>query len=100
MKGYEYGLEYRDGLLPAVSDPERFSRPVEHLFMDLYFIATGLHAVHVSIGILLLAGLAWRVWQGWLALPRRAVVVEISGLYWHLVDVIWVFLYPVLYLAR
>lgn len=100
LKAFEYSLEYRDGLLPGVNDPGRFSGPVEHLFMDLYLVATGLHAIHVTIGIALLTGLAWRIRQGWLPLPQRAVVVEMSGLYWHLVDVIWVFLYPVLYLAR
>ncbi len=100
VKAYEYYIEYRDGILPAVSDPARFSGPVEHLYMDLYFVATGLHAIHVTIGILLLGGVGLSVARGWLAIPQRAVVVETSALYWALVDVIWVFLYPVLYLAR
>jgi cytochrome c oxidase subunit 3 len=68
--------------------------------MDLYFIATGLHAIHVTVGILILCGLAWFAGSGRLTLPQRAVTVESCGLYWHLVDVIWVFLYPILYLAR
>jgi cytochrome c oxidase subunit 3 len=68
--------------------------------MNLYMIATGLHAIHVSIGVVLLAGLALRIGLGRLQLPERAVVVEVAGLYWHLVDVIWVFLYPALYLIR
>ncbi len=92
IKAVEYTLEYKDGLLPGLSDPERFSRPIERLFMDLYFIATGLHALHVTVGIVLLLVVALR--------PSRPVVVELSGLYWHLVDAIWIFLYPVLYLAR
>ncbi|MGE0004285.1 MAG: cytochrome c oxidase subunit 3 [Parvibaculaceae bacterium] len=100
LKAWEYSKEYADGLLPGLSDPPQFSGPVEHLFMNLYLVATGLHAVHVTIGILLLIGLAVRLALGALVLPGRAVVVEACGLYWHLVDVIWVFLYPALYLAR
>ena len=73
--------------------------PVETLFMRLYLIATALHAVHLGAGLLLVLGLAFRLRRG-LPLPGRAVTVETSGLYWHLVDLVWVFLYPVLYLAR
>ncbi|MDW6023553.1 cytochrome c oxidase subunit 3 [Mesorhizobium sp. BAC0120] len=100
LKAFEYWEEYRDGLLPIFSDPPRFSTPAEHLFMNLYFLGTGLHAVHVTIGIVLLTGVAVRLVLNSLRLPDRTVVVEASGLYWHLVDVIWVFLYPALYLAR
>ena len=62
--------------------------------------ATGLHAFHLSVGIGLLAMLVWRI--HWRSLPRpdRAVTVETCGLYWHLVDIVWIFLYPALYLAR
>lgn len=100
LKAYEYHEEYKEGLLPVVSDPARFAGPVEHLFMNLYLFATSLHAVHLTIGIALVLGLAWRVWRGGVPLPRQAVTVEVSGLYWHLVDIVWVFLYPILYLAR
>jgi cytochrome c oxidase subunit 3 len=100
FKAFEYFQEYRDGVLPALSDPERFSSPLEQLFMDIYLVATGLHAIHLTIGIVLLAGLAARLGRRSLEMPQRAVVVEVCGLYWHLVDVIWVFLYPALYLAR
>ncbi len=86
IKAFEYMTEYREGLLlPPVGVPR--------LFMDLYLVSTGLHALHVTVGAVLLvvvAGVA----------SRRAVVVENAGLFWHLVDAIWVFLYPVLYLAR
>jgi cytochrome c oxidase subunit 3 len=100
IKAYEYGREYADGLLPAVSDPQRFSTPVEHLFMDLYLVSTGLHAVHVTIGILVLSFFAWRVGSRRLTLPHHAVSVEVAGVYWHLVDIVWVLLYPALYLVR
>jgi cytochrome c oxidase subunit 3 len=100
LKAFEYSEEYREGLLPIFSDTPRFSSPAEQLFMNLYLLATGLHAVHVTIGIALLAGLAVRLARNSLRLPNRTIVVETCGLYWHLVDVIWVFLYPALYLAR
>jgi cytochrome c oxidase subunit 3 len=65
--------------------------------MRLYFTATGLHAVHLLIGIVLLAILAWRFGQ---PKPPSAISVRNAALYWHLVDMVWVFLYPVLYLMR
>lgn len=86
IKAYEYMTEYHEGLLlPAAG--------VQRLFMDLYLVSTGLHALHVTVGAALLAAVAAFA-------PRRAIVVENAGLFWHLVDAIWVFLYPVLYLAR
>jgi cytochrome c oxidase subunit 3 len=100
LKAVEYGRERAEGLLPGLSEPERFARPAERLFMDLYLVATGLHAVHVTIGIAVLFVLALRLRLGRLALPRRAVVVETCGLYWHLVDIVWAFLFPALYLIR
>lgn len=100
MKGVEYGKEYSEGLLPGLSHPAQFTGRVEHLFMNLYFIATTLHAFHVTIGIVVLAVIGIRLRRGSLPLPRRTIPIELAGLYWHLVDVIWIFLYPVLYLAR
>ncbi|MEA1648234.1 cytochrome c oxidase subunit 3 [Nitrospirillum sp. BR 11164] len=100
LKAVEYGMEIREQLLPAFTPAEAFESPSAHLFMDLYLVATTLHVVHVTVGVGLLAGLAWRVHRRSLTLPRSAMGVEVVGLYWHLVDVIWVFLYPVLYLVR
>jgi cytochrome c oxidase subunit 3 len=100
MKAYEYSQEYAEGLLPAISYPTRFTSPAAHQFMDLYLIATGLHAIHLTIGIFLLLSLAWRIHGRSLRLPGRAIIIETIGIYWHFVDVVWIFLYPVLYLAR
>jgi len=83
-----------------VGDRFDFSSPIEQLFMNLYLVATGLHAAHMTVGIAILAGLAWRIGRRSLPLPGQAVTVAVCGLYWHLVDIVWVFLYPVLYLAR
>jgi len=100
VKAVEYGMEYADGLLPALSDPTRFSSPFEHLFMNLYFVATALHAFHVTLGVLMLAAMAILTRRRRQRFPGGTMPIELAGLYWHLVDVIWIFLYPVLYLAR
>jgi cytochrome c oxidase subunit 3 len=100
LKAVEYSEEYGEGLLPSFSDPERFASPVHRQFMDLYLIATGLHAVHLLIGIGVLAGIMVGVARRTLVVPDRFIVVAVGGVYWHLVDVVWIFLYPALYLAR
>jgi cytochrome c oxidase subunit III len=97
IKFTEYGLEYRDGLVPHLSPANLHGGPDE-LFMDLYFAATGLHALHVTAGLLLLASLIWPF--GAARRDTSAVFAGNAALYWHLVDVIWLFLYPTLYLAR
>jgi cytochrome c oxidase subunit 3 len=97
IKFTEYAIEYGDGVVPRLSDAKLHGGPQE-LFMDLYFVATGLHALHVTAGLGLLASLIWPF-----STARRdtsAVFAGNAALYWHLVDVIWVFLYPTLYLAR
>jgi cytochrome c oxidase subunit 3 len=100
VKGFEYYLEYAEGLMPRVGPPSPLEDPASRLFINLYFVGTGIHAVHLTVGILLVLGLSLRIARGWTRLPERTVTVEMVGLYWHLVDVIWVFIYPALYLAR
>jgi cytochrome c oxidase subunit 3 len=97
IKAFEYFLEYRDGLVPVL----RFEHhnPQLEMFMTFYFISTLLHALHVTIGIGLLLVLAWSTRAGRYA-PRWFNLVEGTGLYWHFVDLVWVFLYPTLYLLR
>ena len=99
IKGYEYWKEYHEGLMPGLGPPFPIDAPPAQLFFNLYFAATGLHAVHLTCGILAVLGFAWLVGRRHLALPEKETYVEGLGLYWHLVDVIWVFLYPVLYLV-
>lgn len=99
VKGFEYGWEYREGLLPGSPSESPLTDPAARLFMNLYLFATGLHAVHVLIAVLLALGMAVRIQLGHMKLPERAITVEMVGLYWHLVDVIWIFLYPSLYLT-
>ena len=67
------------------------------IFFALYFSLTGLHALHMVIGIPIIAFMAFRAWQGRFG-PAYYTPVEITGLYWHFVDIVWIFLFPLLYL--
>lgn len=98
IKAYGYKTEFREGLMPGPGF-RLHDHPGAELFFNLYYAATGLHAVHLTIGVLLMLGLSLRVLGGRVRLPERAVTVELPGLYWHLVDIVWVFLYPTLYLV-
>jgi len=95
IKGTEYWLEYREGLMPGLSDAA-IESGAQRLFMDLYFVSTGLHAVHLTIGVVLLLTLAARA----LADKLEGMTASNVALYWHLVDIVWIFLFPTLYLAR
>jgi cytochrome c oxidase subunit 3 len=97
IKGLEYRSEYQEGLMPGVGPKQDFPSPGARMFMDGYFVATGLHALHVATGIVLLGGASWRLRKSERA---AAVTVENIGLYWHFVDIVWVFLFPILYLSR
>jgi cytochrome c oxidase subunit 3 len=67
------------------------------LFFSLYFMMTGLHALHMVIGVgIMLWMLAW-AWRGTITAEYYSPI-EISGLYWHFVDIVWIFLFPLLYL--
>lgn len=100
LKAYEYLSEYREGLFPAPGGSHELTKPAERLFMDLYVTATSLHALHLTVGIILIGGLALAARLKRLEVPRRSILVQNIALYWHLVDLIWVFLYPTLYLVR
>jgi cytochrome c oxidase subunit III len=96
IKYFEWKAKYDYGLFPGM---EGFlEMPVgQKQFFNLYFFMTGLHAVHVIIGMLLLGIIAWHIRKGTIN-QQRYVYLENSGLYWHIVDVIWIFLFPLLYL--
>jgi cytochrome c oxidase subunit 3 len=96
VKAFEWGAKFEHGLYPraAVLD----ARPHgEILYFGLYFTMTGLHALHVIIGMgILSVVLAW-VARGKVN-QKRSAILENGVLYWHLVDVIWIFLFPLFYL--
>jgi len=104
FKAVEYTLDYRDQLVPGLAfEPQTWiamhvdPRPVQ-LFLAFYYIMTGLHALHLTIGIGLLAVQAVLAGRGWFP-AENYMPIELSGLYWHFVDVIWIFLLPLLYLV-
>ncbi|HEV7404217.1 MAG TPA: cytochrome c oxidase subunit 3, partial [Chthoniobacteraceae bacterium] len=102
IKAVEYATEIREGLLPGASfhPPGPVAGPAldhQRIFFSFYFTMTGLHAVHVTIGIALLLGYAWRAWRS-KAPARLTTGVDLLGLYWHFVDIVWVFLFPLIYL--
>jgi cytochrome c oxidase subunit 3 len=99
IKGYEYYLDYDDQVVPAVNfliKPQE--APIGELFWVYYFIATGLHALHMSIGIGLVAYMVWKVRRGDIT-PAYYEPIEVVGLYWSFVDTVWIFLYPTIYLV-
>jgi cytochrome c oxidase subunit 3 len=96
IKGYEYLEEFREQLVPALNfDLDRYGNIAE-LFFTWYFAVTGLHALHLLIGIVFVL-----VAAGLLAADRfpAGLSVRIIGLYWHFVDIVWIFLFPLIYLA-
>jgi heme/copper-type cytochrome/quinol oxidase subunit 3 len=85
-KAYEYSTEIHHGFTPATST-----------FWSYYYGMTGLHGIHVFAGIVWIFALAVAVGRpSWHAIRQR---VEYAGLYWHFVDVVWIFLFPLLYLS-
>ena len=67
------------------------------LFFSLYFVMTGLHALHMIIGLGIMTWMLWWSWRGIITAEYYSPI-EISGLYWHFVDIVWIFLFPLLYL--
>lgn len=98
IKLTEYYLEYREGLMPGLGKPFPLHQIGSQMFFNLYFTATGLHAIHLLIGLCVVGRVTWNLWVHGLRLPRRHIVIGIVGMYWHLIDLVWVFLYPLLYL--
>ncbi len=99
LKTVEYTHHFEEGQLPGQYYAfAKVHGPGDSLFFTLYFLMTGLHGLHVVAGMTVLAVLAVRSWQGAYS-PAYHTPVELGALYWHLVDLIWIFLYPLLYLV-
>jgi len=99
IKGLEYAHKFEQHLVPGpgfhLNGPHAQSA---QLFFSFYFAMTGVHALHMVIGIGLLAWLFVNAWRGKYT-EAYFTPVEVSGLYWHFVDVVWIFLFPTLYLV-
>ena len=99
LKAYEYWGHFREGLVPGrlwhYAGPHAGG---VQTFVFLYFAMTGLHAVHLTVGVALVSALLLAARRGWFS-GGYHTPVEVVGLYWHLIDVIWVFLFPLFYLV-
>jgi cytochrome c oxidase subunit 3 len=96
VKVFEWTAKFEHGLFPGAAHLSSLSQG-EGLFFGLYFMMTGLHALHVTVGIGIFTVVIGRLRKG-LITAQRPAVLENSVLYWHLVDIIWIFLFPLLYL--
>ena len=98
IKAVEYSHKFHQHLVPGPhfafegADPQH-----AQLFFSFYFAMTGFHALHMVVGIALLAVILWMAYQGRFSAEYNNPV-EVSGLYWHFVDIVWIFLFPLLYL--
>ncbi len=99
IKGLEYRQEITEGLWPGSHFHMEGGDAVHaRMFFYLYFLMTGVHAVHVTIGIVILLVFGMRVRRAPSVTPL-ATAIDLLGLYWHFVDMIWVFLFPLIYLV-
>jgi len=104
LKGVEYYLDYREHLVPNLDfHPEGWpagvnQRPAQ-IFFSFYFVLTAIHATHMVIGLGLMALVLVLAGRGRYT-PDNYTAVDCLGLYWHFVDIVWVFLLPLLYLIR
>jgi cytochrome c oxidase subunit 3 len=98
VKLTEYTMEWHEGLVPGLNFTVAENARITALFFFLYFVATGVHAVHLTIGVIAVLWMSWRLrkppFPDW-----RADEIDVLGLYWHFVDAIWIFLYPLFYLV-
>jgi len=98
IKGVEYFHKFEEHLVPGATF--RWEGPnAAHvqIFYSFYFAMTGMHAVHMVVGVGILTTLLVLAWRGRFS-PAYFTPMEISGLYWHFVDIIWIYLFPLLYL--
>ncbi len=102
VKFFEYKHKFEHHHVPGFDfqvtrDHAGPAGPME-IFFSLYFTMTGLHALHMVIGFGIMAVITWMAYKGRFS-PQWSTPVEMSGLYWHFVDIVWIFLFPLLYLV-
>jgi cytochrome c oxidase subunit 3 len=98
-KYFEWGLKFEHGIFPGSEQMKASMSQGEILFFGLYFTMTGLHALHIVVGLVLILVAYYRITKGTVH-ANRAALLENAGLYWHLVDLIWIFLFPLFYLIH
>ena len=98
IKSVEYYHKFEEHHIPGPSFVfEKEYQQHAQLFFSLYFIMTGLHALHMIIGLGIMTWMLWWTWCGVITAEYYSPI-EISGLYWHFVDIVWIYLFPLLYL--
>jgi cytochrome c oxidase subunit 3 len=99
IKYIEYSHKFAEHHFPGANFQWDTPNPGHaQMFFVFYFCLTGMHALHMIVGIAILAIIAWMAWHGRFSAQHYAPV-EITGLYWHFVDIVWIFLFPLLYLV-
>ena len=99
VKGFEYHDKWVLHHVPGLNfQLEEGQVPQIAIFLSLYFALTGLHALHMVIGFVLMTVILWMAWRKRFS-PEWYTPVEMAGLYWHFVDIVWIFLFPLLYLV-
>jgi cytochrome c oxidase subunit III len=98
VKGLEYSEDFHKHLVPGRAFADA-GEPKTQLFFYFYWLMTGLHGLHVLIGICVLAVMARLASRGRFSAEYHNPI-ELTGLYWHFVDIVWIFLYPLLYLIN
>lgn len=107
IKYFEYTSKFEHGIFPGGNfaphgtshgfDYGALDVPYAAQFFSIYFVMTGIHGVHVLIGMGVISWIAFRAYRGHFS-SEWYTPVELTGLYWHLVDIIWIFLFPLMYL--
>jgi len=96
-KYFEWGVKFDHGIFPGSEHMFNEMSRGEILFFGLYFVMTGLHALHIIVGMVIMGFAIVRIQKGTVHADRPSLL-ENAGLYWHLVDLIWIFLFPLFYL--
>ena len=100
LKGYEWYLDYLDHLVPFMARPyDLAGDKASILYVDLYYVATALHGFHLTTGVAILLVLTVQARAaGYLA--RHQNRIEVYGLYWHFIDLMWIMVYTIIYVAN
>lgn len=108
VKGFEYAEDFHEHILPGAAsfgghikegaEAQHLDTGKVRLFLCFYYIMTGIHGIHIIVGLGCILWLVLEAYRGTLP-PENYSTVEVVSLYWHLVDAIWLFLMPLLYLA-
>jgi len=100
VKYFEYSHKFHEGLLPGKFYSHKGDTvPGQFMFFSFYFMMTGLHGIHILGGMGAILWVLWRATKGHFS-SRYYTPVDLVGLYWHLVDLIWIYLFPLLYLIH